>query len=68
MNLCILYICIIYRSDVLERLSQSFQLNITHTGDDKTYNLNFPGSKTIQEVWILDDHNNHLQTDELTVI
>ena len=39
-------------SGVLERLSQSFTLNIKHTcaEPEKTYKLNFMGSKTIQEV------------------
>ncbi len=39
-----------FRNTMIERLSQTFTLIITYKDKDRTYQLNFPGSKTIQEV------------------
>ena len=41
---------IISSSEMLERLSQTFSLQIKNNDNNQTYNLNFQGSKTIQEV------------------
>ncbi|XP_013397035.1 FAS-associated factor 1 [Lingula anatina] len=37
-------------SNILERLSQNFTLNIRFRDKDTTYKLNFPGSRTVKEV------------------
>jgi len=42
--------CIICRVNLIERLTQTFTINIRDETNSKTYNLKFPGTRSIAEV------------------
>ena len=44
------FLFVLFSHDLIDRLSQSFTLMVTHSDTGKSYRLNFPGTKTIQEV------------------